>query len=324
MAMPPSILLVGPQAPPSGGMALQAKQLFEVLRSDRNTVSFFASNLHLPRGLRFLNRLPGVRTLCRAVIIWPRLWSEMRPVQVVHVLAASWLYFFIIVCPTVIIGKICHKRVVLNYRGGEASCFFRWWGWLIAPIFSSADKVTTPSRFLAAVIEERFRVPVRIVPNIIDGARFRFRHRPLIGPKFLVARNLERIYGVDLVLKAFELIQKRYPNASLSVAGAGTCEQNLRSLAAALNLRNVQFLGQVSHQCLPKVYNQCDILLNASSVDNFPNTLLEGSAAGWLYFPRRLAESRLCIVMKRTHCWSSLETGEGWQLPLKEWWNLLH
>src|SRR5215467_13219094 len=110
MAMPPSILLVGPQAPPSGGMALQGKQLLDVLRSDRNTVSFFASNLHLPQGFRFCNRIPGVRTFCRAVIIWPRLWSAMRHAQVVHVLAASWVYFLIVVCPTVILGRICHKR----------------------------------------------------------------------------------------------------------------------------------------------------------------------------------------------------------------------
>jgi glycosyltransferase involved in cell wall biosynthesis len=261
-------------------MALQAKQLIELLRSDNNAVSFFPANLPFPRGLRFLNRLPGVRTLCRAALIWPSLWRAIRDVQVIHVLAASWIYFFSIVCPAVILGKLRHKRVVLNYRGGEAQRFFRRWGWLIAPVFRKADEVTTPSRFLATVIEGRFGIPVRIVPNVIDGALFRFRDRPLIEPKFLVARNLESMYGVDLVLKAFGLIQERYPNASLSIAGSGSREQDLRSLASALNLRNVRFLGQVRHHCLPEVFDACDVLLNASWVDNFPSTLLEGSAAG--------------------------------------------
>jgi glycosyltransferase involved in cell wall biosynthesis len=261
-------------------MALQAKQLVDILRTDRMAVSFFASNLRLPIGLGFFNRLPGVRTLCRAVVIWPKLWAALREAQVVHVLAASWLYFFVVVCPTVILGRIRHKRVVLNYRGGEAKRFFRCWGWLIAPVFRSADVVTAPSRFLAEAIEQRFRIPVRIVPNFIDGARFRFRYRSRIEPKFLVARNLERIYGVDLVLKAFGLIQQHYPNASLLIAGSGSCEPDLRLLVADLNLRQVQFLGQVPHHHLPEVYDRCDVLLNASWVDNFPNTLLEGSAAG--------------------------------------------
>jgi len=278
--MRPAILLIGPEAPPSGGMALQAKQLVELLRSDGNVVSFFPSNLPFPRGLRFLNRLPGVRTLFRAAMIWPALWRAMRDTQVIHVLAASWVYFFSVVCPAVILGRLRHKRVLLNYRGGEAERFFRRWGWLIAPVFRNAAEVTTPSRFLAKVIEERFAVSVRIVPNVIDASLFPFRHRPAIEPRFLVARNLEIMYGVDLVLRAFAAIQERHPNASLSIAGTGSCEQDLRALAAGLNLRNIRFLGQVRHESLPEIYAQCDVLLNASRVDNFPSTLLEGSAAG--------------------------------------------
>jgi glycosyltransferase involved in cell wall biosynthesis len=36
----------------------------------------------------------------------------------------------------------------------------------------------------------------------------------------------------------------------------------------------------VDHKTLPGIYDQCDILLNASRVDNFPGSLLEASASG--------------------------------------------
>ena len=36
----------------------------------------------------------------------------------------------------------------------------------------------------------------------------------------------------------------------------------------------------MAHEDLPKICDQCDILINASRVDNFPGALMEGSAAG--------------------------------------------
>jgi phenylacetate-CoA ligase len=280
-ASPPHvILLIGPQAPPSGGMALQAVQLLELLRADGNRVSFFASNRPFPPVVGFLDRLPAVRTLCRAAMIWAALWKALRDVDVVHVLGASWIYFFSAVVPAAALGRIRGKRVVLNYRGGAAKEFFRHWGWMIAPVFKSASAVTAPSRFLAEVIENRFRIPVQIVPNMIDGSLFRYRYRSSIEPKFLVARNLEKMYDVESALRAFRRIQESRPEASLWIAGSGSEESRLRAAAEEWNLKNVRFLGNVAHARLPEIYDQCDILLNASRVDNFPSTLLEASASG--------------------------------------------
>ena len=42
----------------------------------------------------------------------------------------------------------------------------------------------------------------------------------------------------------------------------------------------MRFLGYVDRQKLPAIYSECDILLNASRVDNFPGSLLDASAAG--------------------------------------------
>jgi glycosyltransferase involved in cell wall biosynthesis len=47
-----------------------------------------------------------------------------------------------------------------------------------------------------------------------------------------------------------------------------------------LGLSNVRFLGHVAHENLPAIYDQCDIFVNASLVDNFPGALLEASASG--------------------------------------------
>jgi len=274
------ILLVAPSPPPYGGMAIQARLLEKLLGQDGHPVVFFPCNCAFPRWLRPLERVPGVRTMIRTVLFSTTVWGPVRRAEVVHILAASWLYFFAFVCPAVLYGRIHGKRIVLNYRSGDAKQFFRWYGWLVKPIFKLASVVTTPSEFLAQAIRDRFGVAVRVVPNILDSSTFTYRQRTAIQPSILVTRHLEKIYGVDVALRAFRDVQSHYPQASLWIAGTGTQEEYLRGLVSTWNLQNVRFLGFVAHRDLGAIYEQRDILLNASFVDNFPGSLLEASGAG--------------------------------------------
>ena len=91
------LLIVSPVAPPYGGMALQAAQIGRLLRTDGNSVEVFASNFACPwgTGIRF------VRTIVRLLLIWPKLWRAAAKVDCVHILAASWFYFFAVVVPSV-------------------------------------------------------------------------------------------------------------------------------------------------------------------------------------------------------------------------------
>lgn len=275
----PRILLVAPTPPPYGGMALQARLLERLLRADGVPVVFAPSNFSFPRGLAWLD-VPLMRTLVRALLIWGKLWRQASQVDVVHVLAASWWYFFLVVYPAVMVGRLRGKRVVLNYRGGEARVFFARYGWLAAPVFRLANAITVPSQFLAGIIQERFSVPVQIVSNILDTSAFCYRRRATLQPKLLVTRHLEEIYDVESVLRAFREVQQDFPEASLWIAGTGSQKERLQDLATAWGLRNVRFLGHVAHGDLPAIYDQCDLYVNASKVDNFPGALLEASAAG--------------------------------------------
>jgi glycosyltransferase involved in cell wall biosynthesis len=197
-----------------------------------------------------------------------------------HIFAASWVYFFAVVYPAVLIGRLRRKRVVLNYRGGDAKRFLRVYGWVAKPVFRMVDVITAPSNFLAQIITNFSQLPVRIVPNIVDLSAFRFRKRVPLRPKLLVTRHLEKIYDIPSVLRAFRRIQEQIPEASLWIAGNGSQRESLEGLVAAWHLRNVRFLGHVAHEDLPTILDDFDIVLNASLVDNFPGALLEASAAG--------------------------------------------
>jgi glycosyltransferase involved in cell wall biosynthesis len=274
------VILVAPSPPPSGGMALQARLLERLLCRDGHSVLFIASNPPFPEGLRFLDRLRGVRPFLRLVMSSIRLWRAADKADVIHVFAASWLYFFVVVWPAVLVGRLRRTPVILNYRGGEAARFFRFFGWAAAPAFKLASAVTAPSEFIAEVIRECFTVAVQIVPNIVDLSCFNYRARTGIRPRMVVARHLERSYDIESVLKAFRRVQEHHVNASLRIAGTGSQESYLRRLASTWSLRNVEFLGHVPHDDLARIYDECDIMLNASLIDNFPGALVEASAAG--------------------------------------------
>lgn len=274
------ILLVSPIPPPYGGMALQAVLLRKELCDDGFSADLLSYNHPFPGAFRFLERISAVRTFIRAARFWVRFPARASISDVVHVFAASWLYFLLIVSPAVLMGRIFGKRVILNYRGGDADEFLKRCGWLVKPIFQMADVITAPSEYLAQVIRRRLRLFVSIVPNIVDFSNFRYRERSPVEPKLLVTRHLEELYDVESVLRAFRHIQNEHPTAALWVAGTGSQEGYLRRLARELNLENVKFLGYIDHNHLPEVYDQCHILLNASRVDNFPASLLEASASG--------------------------------------------
>ena len=130
-----AVLLIAPQVPPYGGMALQAQQLQRLLNGEGVAAVLVASNPPFPPWARFLERVRGLRALLREVVFCAKLWQALPQADVVHILACSWLYFFFIVYPSVAISRLRDRRVILNYRGGEAQRFFRWFGWAAKPVF---------------------------------------------------------------------------------------------------------------------------------------------------------------------------------------------
>jgi glycosyltransferase involved in cell wall biosynthesis len=274
------VLLVGPKAPPYGGMSIQTGLLLEVMNAEGVPVALQPTHPPFPKGLSFLERVRGIRPILRSVVFSRQLWKRLDTADVVHILGCSWVPFFVIVCPAVLLCHFRGKRIVLNYHGGQADEFFRWFGWFAKPICRLVQVVTVPSGFLAEILARRLEIKAQIVPNVVALAAFRYRERSRFRPRFITTRHLEELYDVESVLRAFREVQRRYPEASLRIAGRGSQETYLRHLAANWDLKNVTFLGQVPYAALASLYEEGDILLNASLADNFPGSLLEAAAAG--------------------------------------------
>jgi glycosyltransferase involved in cell wall biosynthesis len=275
----PKVWIVAPSPPPYGGMSVQAKKLWKKLASEGFEAALISTNPTLPRPLRILGRIPVARTILREAQYLMSLARVARQPGVIHHLAASYLFFFLHSAPLLLLAKWFHVKVVLNYRGGQAANFLRSWSWIALPLMRAADQVVVPSKFLQQVFED-FGLASTVLPNIADTELFPFVERKPFTPRLFVSRNLEPMYDVECVLRAFRRVQDKVPEATLGIAGEGSEANRLRNLAQEWKLRGVSFYGAVPYAELPSLYKQHDIYVNASRVDNFPGALVEAACAG--------------------------------------------
>jgi glycosyltransferase involved in cell wall biosynthesis len=120
----------------------------------------------------------------------------------------------------------------------------------------------------------------RVIPNNVDLGHFKYRAREPIRPRIVSTRNFEAHYDVATTLRAFALVQRRHPDAELTLVGGGSMEGGLKQLAADLRLANVTFVGRVSPEEIWKYYAAADIYLQTPVVDNMPLSVLEAFASG--------------------------------------------
>ena len=274
------VCLVAPALTIPGGQAIQASRLYQGLRGIPSVeVGFVPTNPVLPRILRPLQRVRYLRTIVTVVkYVWTLLTS-LASYDVVHVFSASYWSFVLNPTPAVLLAKLYRKKVILNYRSGEAEDHLRRWGRTAIPVMRQADALVVSSGFLMGVFASA-GLRARVIPNIIDFEQFRFRERRPLRPLFLANRHLEPLYNVACVLRAFARIQRTVPDARLVVAGEGSQRAALEQLARELGLRHCEFVGRVRPERMPGLYDAADIYLNAPDVDNMPGSILEAFASG--------------------------------------------
>ena len=275
---PVRVLLVAPSLDILGGQAVQASRLLDLLRCEPGVqVEFLPINPRLPGPLRALQRVKYVRTAATGAAFLFRLLRKAGRCDVLHAFSAANYSFLLSAAPATVVGRMYGKKTIVNYRDGRAAQHLA--GWRTARLLRWADVIVTPSEYLVRVFGE-FGYQARPIFNVVDLTRFRYRERNPVRPVFLHNRGHEELYNIPCTLKAFGLVQQRYPEASLTLAHDGPLRQRLERTVLEWGLRNVSFVGHVPPGRIPALYDAADIYLTSPNVDNMPGSLLECYASG--------------------------------------------
>lgn len=274
--------LVGPLPPPAGGMANQTRQLAQLLERDGFGVELVQMNA--PYRPAMVGRVPVLRAIFRLVPYLVVLWRLAGRVDLIHLVSNSGWSWHLFSAPAIVVARMRRIPVVVNYRGGEAERFLSAQGRWVLPMLRMASAVAVPSGFLAEVFG-RHRIKTTIVPNAVDLSRFSSEasDRPPLsaGPRILVARNLEKIYDIGTAIRAFDRVHGAIPGAHLDIAGSGPERAALEAEVARLGLQGaVEFHGRLNPDQMASLYRQAHFMLNPSTVDNTPNSILEAWASG--------------------------------------------
>lgn len=274
-----SVLLVAPSLGIMGGQAVQADLLYRNFRAEGVRVGFLPIN-PVPWGpLKYLTRVKYLRTLVVSVFYLCSLLLTVRKYDVIHIFSASYFSFILAPTPALLISRLYGKKTILNYRSGEAEDHFNRSGKFVFRMLRLADRMIVPSRYLVDVFA-RFGFKATPIYNISDFSQFRFRERREVQARIIVARNLEPLYDVATALRAFGIVKAELPDAVITIVGDGSARRSLKRMVAEENLADVHFTGRVERSEIPRLFDDADLFLNTSIIDNMPVAIIEAFYAG--------------------------------------------
>ena len=262
-----------------GGQSVQADLLANYWQGDSDVqAEVIPIDPPFPRGLKWIEKIPYLRTVVRQPLYVRALWRGLKRSNMAHIFSGSYWSFLLVSVPAWLVARLQGKKVLLHYHSGEARDHLRRFR-TSRPILEKMDMLVVPSGYLVDVFSE-FGLKAEVVPNILDQSQFSFKRRTPLRPHLVCTRGFGAYYRVDLVVRAFALVQKVFPDACLDLAGTGPLEEKVHELVRELGLSGVRFLGVVPRGDIGKAYDDADIFVNASSLDNMPVSVLEAFACG--------------------------------------------
>lgn len=274
-----TVAIVGPSLRYVGGQSVQADLLLRHWKGDPELeATFVPIDPTLPRRLMWVEKIPFLRTLFRMPIYLAALWRELGRAKAVHIFSASYWSFLLGPAPALLVARVRGKKSLINYRSGEAPDHLRR-SPLARAILRRVNRLIVPSGYLVEVFQ-KFGIAATVIPNIVDVTQFAFRERTPLQPRLVCTRMFEPYYQVELVVRAFAQVSAAFPEARLCLVGSGSQENEIRTLADRLELRNIEFAGVVPRDQIGHFYSKSDIFVNASKLDNMPVSVLEAFASG--------------------------------------------
>lgn len=274
------VLLIAPSSEIVGGQSRQATALLEHLSTESGVrVDFLAVDPRFRRGLlQRLQKIRYLRTFLNTASYIGVLAAGVRKYDLIHIFTAAYYSFLLVAAPVLILARLFGVKTVVHYHDGRAEDHLIAWRSAV-PLLRLASAIAVPSPFLSAVFG-RFGFATQKISNVLELERFTYRLRSQLRPVFLHNRGMEPEYNVECTLRAFAIVQKRFPEARLIMAHDGSLRKKLEALAARLGLRNVQFIGAVSATAMSDLYQSADIFLTSANYDNMPGSVLESFASG--------------------------------------------
>lgn len=150
--------------------------------------------------------------------------------------------------------------------------------------YKSVDKLIAVGSNLARHMKAYTDKEIQVIPNVLskmfkkgdvvkrDDEEFRF---------ISVVGKATEDKKIDLLVQAFNNLLSNYSNVRLWIVGEGKIIDSLKKESFRLNCnKEIRFLGTVSNESLPDIYQKCDCFVLPSVKETFGMVYIEAAGCG--------------------------------------------
>ena len=159
---------------------------------------------------------------------------------------------------------------------------------------NNAKKIITISRQVYDDTLELFDIPndkLVLNPNGFDSDIFKVKNidKNKLYDKFGIKERGKLVSfvgkftdfkGIDVLINAARIVTDNIPNVVFALAGDGGLREQMISLAKALSLENIYFLGHQTQDSVADLYNLADVSVVPSRIEPFGLVAIEALACG--------------------------------------------
>ncbi len=184
---------------------------------------------------------------------------------------------------------LAHQEYLKNLKMDKLETFQKI-GWkYVLMIHNQAKIVICPSRAMQKeAVNNGLEVKTKIIANGINLEKYNVGNADL---RSLPGDNFNFIYvgriavekSLDVLVKAFKIINRKHPKTKLTIIGGGPALTELRKLVNDQNLAgNIIFTGQIPHNQLinSDLIANADVFITPSKTENQPLSVMEAMAFG--------------------------------------------
>ncbi|MCP4661492.1 MAG: glycosyltransferase [bacterium] len=247
---------------------------------------------HLPGGASYVCRKHAAWPVARRLGISPALSRSLREAagdaQIMHH-HGLWTLPNIYPYPAVR-GTGC--RLVHSPHGMLSPVALRisplrkraaWWLGQAAAVRASDCLHATAEHEVDDIRRQGLRAPVAVIPNGVDLPPPRPGGASTSGPRrLLFLARIHPIKGIDVLLRAWREVERRFPEWELEVIGTERREHlaRVRKLAGELGVERVSFPGPAYGEAKTDAFRRSDLYVMPSHAESFGITVAEALAHG--------------------------------------------
>lgn len=179
------------------------------------------------------------------------------------------------------LARFLKLRYIPILHGGNLPIRLKKNPFLCQLLFKNAFKNVAPSNYLKSEFEKLGYTNVTHIPNTIEIGKYVFTERSTFQPKLLWVRAFASIYNPLMAVFVLFELQKKYPEASLTMVGPDK-DGSLRLVkekAKEFGVK-IEFTGQLSKEEWWQLSERHDIFINTTHFDNTPVSVMEAMALG--------------------------------------------